>query len=118
MQPGSEIWKHTMSILPYPNPELAERMYITSSWDEFHNITKYQLLKKEKFFIMYVRLKLQGTHAKMASLLFEFVLKWPKEFGTAWYKSKEPVPIVHPFVGDGYLSNKKWPLIEECTIVH
>ena len=51
----------------------------------------------------------------MASLLFEFYLKWAKELGTAWYRSKEPIPIVHPFVGDGYLSNKKWPLIEECT---
>ena len=39
-----------ISTLPYPYPELAEKMYITSSWVEFKNITKYQLLKKESFF--------------------------------------------------------------------
>ena len=43
-------------------------------------------------------------------------LKWAREAGTAWYRSKEPVPIDHPFVGGGYLSNKKWPLNEGNTI--
>ena len=43
-------------------------------------------------------------------------LKWAREAGTAWYRSKEPVPIDHPFVGGGYLSNKKWPLNEGSTI--
>ena len=38
--------------------------------------------------------------------------EWARERGTAWYRSKEPIHIDHPFVGDGYLSNKKWPLIE------
>ena len=35
-----------------------------------------------------------------------------KEMGTAWYRSKEIVPIFNAFVGGGYLSNKKWPLTE------
>ena len=41
--------------------------------------------------------------------------KWAEERGTAWYRYTEPIPIDHPFVGGGYLSNKKWPLIEGNT---
>ena len=41
--------------------------------------------------------------------------KLAKEAGKAWYRSKETVPIHEPFVGGGFLSNKKWPLIEECA---
>ena len=63
--------------------------------------------------------KLQGTHAQLAGGLLIFnnirsTVKWAKESGKDWYRSKEPVPIYHPFVGGEYLSNKKWPLIEEC----
>ena len=50
----------------------------------------------------------------MDGLLYKSDLELAKEAGTAWYRSKESVPIIHPFLGDGYLSNKKWPLIEEC----
>ena len=50
----------------------------------------------------------------MSSQLIKLELDWAKEAGTAWYRSKGPVPLDHPFVGGGYLSNKKWPLIEEC----
>ena len=42
-------------------------------------------------------------------------VKWARDIGTAWYRSKESVPTHPHFVGDGYLSNKKWPLIEETT---
>ena len=49
----------------------------------------------------------------MAGLLYKDELELAKAAGTAWYRSKESVPIKHPFVGGGYLSNKKWPLIEE-----
>ena len=48
--PGMEIWVQVMSTMPSPYPELAERIYITSSWEEFDNITKYFLLEKESFF--------------------------------------------------------------------
>ena len=38
-----------------------------------------------------------------------------KVFGTHWYRSKEQfTPFLQPFVGGGYLSNKKWPLNEGC----
>ena len=47
--PGYEIWKQVMSKLPFPFRDLAERIYITSSWDEFDNITKYHLLEEESF---------------------------------------------------------------------
>ena len=43
---------------------------------------------------------------------------WAKERGTAWYRSKEPIPMKHPFVGGGYLSNKKWPLNEGKTFLY
>ena len=60
--------------------------------------------------------KLQGTHAQMADTVYEEELKWAREAGTAWYRSKEPIPLAHPFVGGGYLSNKKWPLNEGMLI--
>ena len=53
----------------------------------------------------------------MSSQLIKLELDWAKEAGTAWYRSKETVPIHDPFVGGGFLSNKKWPLIEECTLL-
>ena len=42
-----------------------------------------------------------------------------REAGAAWYRSRSPLQLssVHyPFVGDGYLSNKKWPLNEGSAI--
>ena len=36
-----------------------------------------------------------------------------KERGTAWYRSKDTVPVDYGFVGGGPLSNKMWPLKEE-----
>ena len=39
-----------MLKLPFPFPVLAETMYITSSSDEYHNISKYNVLEKESFF--------------------------------------------------------------------
>ena len=59
--------------------------------------------------------KLQGTHALLTGYVIEDYREWAKAAGTAWYRSEKPVPITHPFVGGGYLSNKKWPLIEECA---
>ena len=50
----------------------------------------------------------------MKGNLEQFEEEWAEEAGYAWYRSKEPVPIYHSFVGGGYLSNKKWPLNEEC----
>ena len=41
---------------------------------------------------------------------------WAEELGTAWYRSKERVPISYAFLGGGALSSKKWPLIEESSI--
>ena len=52
----------------------------------------------------------------MKSNLEQFEEEWAEEAGYAWYRSKEPVPIYHSFVGGGYLSNKKWPLNEGSTI--
>ena len=54
----------------------------------------------------------------MHSALLDDELDWAREAGTAWYRSKETVPIKLPFVGGGYLSNKKWPLTEGYTIIY
>ena len=115
-----------MSKLPHPFPELAENYYITSSWDELNNIIKYYLLDKDSFFyyiiisVLVLRIffnaKLQGTHTLPSfGDMGKTEHAWARERGTAWYRSKEPIPIDHPFVGDGYLGNKKWPLIEGNT---
>ena len=42
-----EIWKDVMSEMPHPYPELAKKMILTSSEDEYHNIT-YELIEKER----------------------------------------------------------------------
>ena len=39
-----------MSKLPSPYQELAERIYTPESWDEFDQITEYDVLEKESFF--------------------------------------------------------------------
>ena len=44
--------------------------------------------------------------------LFDVDIEWANELGTVWYRSRQPAPVKHPFVGGGYLANKKWPLIE------
>ena len=41
-----------MSKLPHPFPKLAEKLYISNSHDEFDNITKYDLLDKESYYIL------------------------------------------------------------------
>ena len=38
-----------MSKLPHPFPELAEKLYISNSYDEHDNITKHDLLDKESY---------------------------------------------------------------------
>ena len=51
----------------------------------------------------------------MGSFVYPSEMEYAEKSGIGWYRSKEPIPIKHPFVGGGYISNKKWPLIEECT---
>ena len=51
----------------------------------------------------------------MTGGVFSDYQEMAKNAGKAWYRSKETVPIQDPFVGGGFLSNKKWPLIEEST---
>ena len=42
---------------------------------------------------------------------------WKRAAGVTYYRSKETIPIIHPFVGGGYLSNKKWPLNEGNLLI-
>ena len=57
----------------------------------------------------------QGTGARLGGFLSD-EYDWAEELGTAWYRSKEKVPISYAFLGGGALSSKKWPLIEESSI--
>ena len=52
-----EIWKDVMSEMPHPYPELAKKMILTSSEDEYHNIT-YELIQKERKIEIYVDIKI------------------------------------------------------------
>ena len=52
----------------------------------------------------------------MGELLYPPEKSYSEKSRIGWYRSKEPIPLKNPFVGGGYISNKKWPLIEECTI--
>ena len=54
----------------------------------------------------------------MDNVLYKKELEWAREAGTAWYRSKKPVPTFDAFVGGGYLSNKKWPLNEGNMLIH
>ena len=46
--PGWYIWKQKMEQMAPPYPALAERMVIAASWEEFHNITEFKLLAKDR----------------------------------------------------------------------
>ena len=85
-EPGSDIWRQEMSKLPDPFPELAEKFfYITSSYDEFFNITKYQLLEKESYLHC-----LQSRPFKWPTLTYPF-----------------PLPQLHNITGIT-CSNSRW----------
>ena len=47
MAPGTEILIQMMSDLSYPFPELVERTYITSSYDEYNTMTETNVLEKD-----------------------------------------------------------------------
>ena len=52
--PGSEYWRYYMSTLDPPFPELANRTYITRSWGEFENMTKYDVFEKVSVLFMFI----------------------------------------------------------------
>ena len=52
----------------------------------------------------------------MGSFVYPSEMEYAEKSGIGWYRSKEPIPLKNPFVGGGYISNKKWPLIEECIM--
>ena len=53
MAPGTEILIQMMSDLSYPFPELVERTYITSSYDEYNSMTKTNVLEKDSVYCLY-----------------------------------------------------------------
>ena len=59
--PGGDIWKQEMSELPYPFPKLAENYYITNSWDEMYNMSKYYVLEKDSFFYYIIYRVISGS---------------------------------------------------------
>ena len=50
LQPGAHIWKQTLSLMPSPYPELADKLYLPSSWDEYDNMTYNFTLDKGSIF--------------------------------------------------------------------
>ena len=80
---------------------LGENLVYAKDNDQFYEIAEHDVLGK-------------GTHAQLISYLMPYELELGKKHnsGRGWYRSKERAPINHPFVGGGYLSNKKWPLTE------
>ena len=107
-----------MSTLDPPFPELANRTHISSSWAEFENMTKYDVLEKvndhvyslDVLFKAHVTL-FQRTHVKLFGSLDIKEMDWAKELNTSWYRSKQPV-MNTSFVSGVPWSNKKWPLNE------
>ena len=53
----------------------------------------------------------QGPYARMSPGLADYDFDIARDRGTA-YVTGEIVPVNHPFLGGGFLSNKKWPLNE------
>ena len=53
----------------------------------------------------------QGPYARMSPGLADHDFEIARRAGTA-YVTGETVPVNHPFLGGGFLSNKKWPLNE------
>lgn len=100
---GSSDWRHWFSNSTDPwHQKLAESAVMTSSTIMFNEKTKYGLLS-------------DGIHAILTSYLRYWELNWGYRYnqGMGWYKSKYGVgnmPI------SGYLTGKKWPLIEELSL--
>ena len=99
---GSD-WRHWLSKSSDPwHQKLSESAVKTSNTIMFNEKTKYGLLS-------------DGIHAILTSYLGYWELNWGYRYnqGMGWYKSKYGVgnmPI------SGYLTGKKWPLIEELSL--
>ena len=113
MIPGVEMWKQVWSTMDHPLPTLAAK-----NWTEYENLIKLHVFEKDSnqlsISLLIHDFINQGTHAK-SGYLYGRDKRLAREAGAGWYRSKNPLQLssVHyPFVGDGYLSNKKWPLNE------
>ena len=127
-----------MNDLPDPYPELSDRT-IEVSYEELRTIAEedrgkekdstvtvtylvtstLKLFKLVCIYYLYVYIVYimylstifmyiwQGTHVKIHKFIYDV---WESNF--TWHRSKEPIPINEGFVGGGYMSNKKWPLLE------
>ena len=90
-------------------------MFVTQIITRKPNNAKNKRCKKitDNHFFQY---KEEGPQAIISEGLSNVYLEWFKEANTSWYRSKDRIPINNPFVGGGYMSNKKWPLIEEFIL--
>ena len=100
---GGSDWRKWLNKSTDPwNQKLAESAVMTSLTLSFHMKTKYGVLR-------------DGIHAIMSSYLRFWELDWGYTYnqGMGWYRSKDGlgnIPI------SGYLTGKKWPLIEELSL--
>ena len=103
MGPEAYAWKVDFSQSDNPElREIARTMIITKSWDEFNNLTKHGLLGS-------------GTHTRLESYLFQYELKWGREYnhGRGFYRG-EIMQGDYPY--NGYFSSKNWHLNEENNL--
>ena len=108
MGPPQFIWRQMLNQSDIPEyKKIAESMIITESWEQFHEITRNQLLS-------------QGTHAQMMSFMEPFELAWGTEFdhdqgkykynsGRGFYRGEM---VIMSIPQGGYLTHKMWHLNE------
>ena len=100
--PGGEIWIQIFAASSDPNyQEISWRMVIAKDWKEFNNMIRM--------------VTSTGLYAEIGTYPDSDVV--PEEKYSEWYRSKETVPGLFPYVG--HLANKKWPLkkvLISCTI--
>ena len=108
LNPASQIWRQMLNQSDIPEyKKIAESMIITESWEQFHEITRNQLLS-------------QGTHAQMMSFMEPFELAWGTEFdhdqgkykynsGRGFYRGEM---VIMSIPQGGYLTHKMWHLNE------
>ena len=108
MGPPQFIWRQMLNQSDIPEyKKIAESMIITESWEQFHEITRNQLLS-------------QGTHAQMKWGMWPNELAYATQYdhdqgkykynsGRGFYRGEK---LVGKIPETGYLTNKKWHLNE------
>ena len=96
--PWSTRMKEFLSQSPISEYKtIAKTVLSPKDWDEFDYYTENYIIGK-------------GTHAQLASFLYEYELALGR-----WWRSTEKISGFNPYAGS--LSNKKWILNEVVTVL-